>query len=175
MAEADTVLLQLTRWTSAGAVVWPRAGVKCEYCDASLVGDFGTYRWGTPYDHILPRSRYLNLLTDPATASWLTNTGTQYRNIALACHFCNLTKNNYDPGADIASRDATDLTDEQRQQLVERLRERFGSRGREQWAVAVAEYERFLQIMRASELADAAAPTTLSRADILRSEAGASR
>ena len=140
-------LISLRRWTRAGSIVWPRAQFKCEYCDTRLVDDIGTYLWGTPYDHILPKSIYASLISEPATASWLRFTATEYRNIALACHFCNLFKKNFDAGQGIVLVEAHDISNEQRGQLIERVREFLADRGRMAWQSAREEYRQFRGII----------------------------
>ena len=57
MASMDANLLDLPKWTLAGATIWPRANFQCEYCDTLLVDNPGTYKWGYQYDHILPQSK----------------------------------------------------------------------------------------------------------------------
>jgi hypothetical protein len=161
IAAVYDVLLELPGWTMAGATVWPRAAFRCEYCGTLLVGDIGTHKWGQQYDHILPRSKYPNILTEPATASWLRQTGTSYRNIALACCFCNRAKNDFDAGAGIVCVEVTDISDKQRSALVDCLRQEFGMRGREQWAAAFAEFLKFHQATARLVVDDhGTAPTT---------------
>jgi hypothetical protein len=140
-------LAGLPRWTLAGIAVWPRAGYKCEYCDTSLIDDLGTYFWGVPYDHILPRKHYQQIVSERVTASWLQYTGTGYTNIALSCCFCNLAKGGYDVGQGVVSPDITDITELQRRELIALVRERFGPSGRKKWEAARAEYQRFREII----------------------------
>jgi hypothetical protein len=148
----DQILLELPGWTPAGATVWPRARFSCEYCGTLVVGDIGTYKWGQQYDHILPRSKYTSIITEPATATWLQYTGTNYRNIALVCCFCNRLKHDYDPSGGTIPKDCTDIFEEQREKLVRHCQERFGDRGRQQWAAALAEFSKFRERMASLSL-----------------------
>lgn len=143
-------LLELPKWTLAGATIWPRAGYRCEYCDTPLVKDRGTYRWGTRYDHILPQSKYVCLFTEPTTASWLKLTGAEYRNIAFSCVFCNLAKSSWDPGGGILDYNAVDITADQRMEIVQRVRQRVSHIGRREWKALESEFEEFHQILSAS-------------------------
>jgi hypothetical protein len=152
MGPFGSKLLELPKWTLAGATIWPRAGFKCEYCDTTLVKDHGTYRWGTRYDHILPQSKYIFLFTEPSTATWLRFTAAEYRNIALACVFCNLAKSSWDAGSGILDSNAVDISLDQRKVVIERVRERVGHIGRREWKLLLSEFDEFHEILSGAEV-----------------------
>ncbi len=130
-------------WTSAGFVIWQRASCVCEYCGVRVLSDRLSFR-ANAYDHILPKSRYKNLHTEEETryyqgSQWLLHTGREYSNLALCCTRCNTQKSSWDPNGEeaLVPLDVVNITLEQRDILIERVRQYLQSR----WARDEAELD----------------------------------
>jgi len=113
-------------WTEMHTVIYPRAEFRCEYCDRNMLSDFMLMCWAN--DHILPKKTYVSLCTEREKKNvWnnMKHTACDYRNIALSCYPCNKVKSDYDPNKDgqpIVATEATDVTLEQRDELIRRTR-----------------------------------------------------
>jgi len=87
--------------------IWLRAQGRCEYCGVDLLELHEVYR-GADSDHLLPKSLY-PLLID------------KLNNYVMACASCHKLKGHrYDPGnGDARWQNVSDLTDDERKQLID--------------------------------------------------------
>ena len=102
------------RWGKYSLAAWLRYGCECAYCGRSMIEDRGTAYFLGCVEHILPKSKYPGLEN-------------QFTNYALACRYCNQVKLRWDPNEEsgeeaLVGRNATSLTGEQHEILVERAR-----------------------------------------------------
>lgn len=119
------------RWEHDGyCVIYARAECRCEYCGLDLTSDLSVWT-GFHLDHILPECKYDNLVTQKIYG--YKYTGTDYLNLALTCGGCNKVKKEFDPGAGIVNQSATDISPEQRRQLVQCARDEVQRRRKDVW------------------------------------------
>ena len=71
------------RWAPHTLAVWLRNGCKCAYCDRDLLESRAITYFFSDRDHILPKSKYPSLVSDP-------------NNLVPACAACNTVKGDWD-------------------------------------------------------------------------------
>jgi hypothetical protein len=96
--------------------VFSRAGYRCEYCDFDLLSSLEAYVRFWDFDHILPKAKYQQL-GGPRYDKY-ENTCTDFRNLALVCKACNALKRESHSWNCIIQPIATDITEEERDQLI---------------------------------------------------------
>jgi len=102
--------------------------------------------WGREYDHILPKELYRNVCNE--RGSWLVRSASRFRNLALSCCFCNRLKGDQDFAEGMIGRDVVDITDEQRQAVIEIIRSRLRIRSLEARSRAQADYQAIRKLVQ---------------------------
>ena|SRR5438552_1916208 len=101
-------------WSEEALVSWLRCDCKCAYCKEDMLKSRDVaYFFSTTLEHLLPKKKYPGLEKEPS-------------NLVLACRACNSRKGQWDPNRDgepiYTASEGTQLTEEQRQELIERAK-----------------------------------------------------